>query len=99
MGPVPYSVDKLPNVQILQAMTAKLAKTQVNKKWLLLAKQLSLLESKLEIEGRMSLADEARLKLKQLAASVISGKVVDPLAAINILKESAKFKRALGNLS
>ena len=47
----------------------------------------------------MSLAGEARLKLKQLSASVISGKVVDPLAAINILKESAKFKRALGNLS
>ena len=101
VGPATYSIDKLPNVQTLQVMTAKLARKQGNKKLAesLLAKQLSLLESKAAIDGKMYLTGGAQLKLKQLSASVSSGKVVDPLAAVDILKESAKLKRTLGNLS
>ena len=101
VGPSTYSIDKLPNIRTLQVMTAKLARKQGNKKLAesLLAKQLSLLESKAAIDGKMYLTGGAQLKLKQLSASVSSGKVVDPLAAVDILKESAKLKRTLGNLS
>ena len=44
----------------------------------------------------MYLSGGAHLRLKQLSASVNSGKVVDPLAAVDILKESSKLKIALG---
>ena len=89
---------KVPNIQTLQVMTAKLARKQGNKKLAesLLAKQLSLLESKGTIDGKMYLSGGAHLRLKQLSASVNSGKVVDPLAAVDILKESSKLKIALG---
>ena len=101
VGPAVNSNEKLPDVQTLQVMTAKLARKQGNKKLAesLLAKQLSLLESKGAIDGKMYLTGGAQLKLKQLSASVNSGKVVDPLAAVDILKESAKLKRTLGNNS
>lgn len=101
VGPAVHSGDKLPNVQMLQVMTAKLARKQGNKKLAesLLAKQLSLLESKGAMDGKMYLTGGAQLKLKQLTASVSSGKIVDPLASVDILKESAKLKRTLGNTS
>ncbi|XP_066926510.1 serine/threonine-protein kinase SMG1-like [Clytia hemisphaerica] len=90
---------KVPNIQTLQVMTAKLARKQGNKKLAesLLAKQLSLLESKGTIDGKMYLSGGAQLRLKQLSASVNSGKVVEPLAAVDILKESSKLKIALGH--
>ena len=101
VGPAVSAQDKLPNVQTIQTMTAKLARIQGNKKLAesLLAKQLSMLESKGAIDGKMYLTGGAQLKLKQLSASVSSGKVIDHLAAVDILKESAKLKRTLGNFS
>jgi len=89
---------KMPNIQTLQVMTAKLARKQGNKKLAesLLAKQLSILESKGTIDGKMYLSGGAQLRLKQLSASVNSGKVVEPSAAVDILKESAKLKMTLG---
>ena len=45
----------------------------------------------------MYLSGGAQLRLKQLSASVNSGKVVEPLAAVDILKESSKLKIALGH--
>ncbi|XP_065681003.1 serine/threonine-protein kinase SMG1 isoform X2 [Hydra vulgaris] len=101
VGPAVSAQDKLPNVQTIQTMTAKLARIQGNKKLAesLLAKQLSMLESKGAIDGKMYLTGGAQLKLKQLSASVNSGKVIDHLATVDILKESAKLKRTLGNYS
>lgn len=98
VGPTTSSNHKVPNIQTLQVLTAKLARKQGNKKLAesLLAKQLSLLESKGAVDGKMYLTSGAQLKLKQLSASVNSGKVVDPLAAVDILKESAKLKMTLG---
>lgn len=93
VGPSTNTDDKLPNIQTLQVMTAKLARKQGNKNLAesLLAKQLSI------VDGKMYLAGGAQLKLKQLSASANSGKVVDPLSSVEILRESAKLKRTLGN--
>ena len=83
----------------LQVLSAKLARKQGNIKLseALLAKQLSWSENRGSLETKMIPIGNAQLKLRQLSSSAHTGKVTDPLAAVEILKESAKLKRVLGN--
>ncbi len=90
--------DKLPSIASLQVLSAKLARKQSNIKLAesLLAKQLVLSETRGSPDSKLI---NANLRLKQLSTSAHTGKVADPLAAVEILRESAKLKRVLGNLA
>lgn len=86
-------------ISSLQVVAARLARKQGNIKLAesLLAKQLLLSEGKASTDGRIFNIGNAHLRLRQLSSSAHSGKVADPLSAVEILRESAKLKRVLGN--
>ena len=86
-------------ISSLQVVAARLARKQGNIKLAesLLAKQLLLSEGKGSADGKLPNLGNAHLRLRQLSSSAHSGKVADPLSAVEILRESAKLKRVLGS--
>lgn len=88
-------------ISSLQVVAARLARKQGNIKLAesLLAKQLLLSEGRGSTDGNLPSNGNAHLRLRQLSTSAHSGKVADPLSAVEILRESAKLKRVLGNSS
>ena len=101
VAPTTNSSNKMPGISSLQVLAAKLARKQGNIKLAesLLAKQLFLSESKGSSDGKLPSISNANLRLRQLSSSVHTGKVADPLSAVEILRESAKLKRVLGHLA
>lgn len=86
-------------ISYLQVVTARLARKQGNIKLAesLLAKQLLLSEGRGSFNGKFPSIGSVNLRLKQLTNSAHSCKITDPISVVEILRESAKLKRVLGN--
>eukprot|EP00795_Rhopilema_esculentum_P008911 gene8911-16536_t len=95
------ALSEVSGISSLQVYSAKLARKQGNVKLAeaLLAKQLLLSEGKGHSDSKLHNIGNAQIRLRQLSTSAHSGKVSDPLSAVEILRESAKLKRVLGQSS